>query len=456
MRNRIARTQAQGTNLRLKVITGVSGSQSSSAGILDWSFTELNGAGSISSTYPINLPQSGSQTAVDLNIPMKFFGLTENASWLAQFAGQGFEDVAALVNLILLQEALMAEEYMLIGGISSASGIGAPTVVSATGRTSLGSGETAITTTSGNLYFAVSAKNFFGETTEATFTAVAAAASQVVDLIWDAVPGALEYNVYAGTGTADPGRTAKYHVATVGGTKYTVQGILPTSGSVAPSADSGTASANRYDGIQSVLQGLPATSAYPSGYMGGYVRNGVGNTLSYPVIEDALAGLWDNSGLYNSSTAVSGANQGFRASPTEIIASGYDVKNLSDDILKNQNNGAAYRLFVEQDQLQGITYGGAVSTVLNPINRASLNLTVHPLLPQGNAMLMSYTLPMTFSNVNLAWQVFNVQDYLSISWPVVDITFRYSIFLYGSLVGAAPQYSAWISGLQRSGATPYS
>lgn len=34
----------------------------------------------------------------------KFFGLTESLSWLAQFAGQGFEDISALANLILLQE----------------------------------------------------------------------------------------------------------------------------------------------------------------------------------------------------------------------------------------------------------------------------------------------------------------------------------------------------------------
>ena len=43
------------------------------------------------------------QTAADLNVPYKFFGQSESLSWLAQFAGQGFEDIAALSNLILLQ-----------------------------------------------------------------------------------------------------------------------------------------------------------------------------------------------------------------------------------------------------------------------------------------------------------------------------------------------------------------
>ena len=37
----------------------------------------------------------------------RFFGLTESLSWLAQFAGQGFEDISALANLILLQEMML-------------------------------------------------------------------------------------------------------------------------------------------------------------------------------------------------------------------------------------------------------------------------------------------------------------------------------------------------------------
>jgi len=41
------------------------------------------------------------------NIPYRFFGLSESLSWLAQFMGQGFEDVSALANLVLLQEFMM-------------------------------------------------------------------------------------------------------------------------------------------------------------------------------------------------------------------------------------------------------------------------------------------------------------------------------------------------------------
>ena len=108
-RNKLPRPPGQGTARQAKVFTGVSGSQTGGQGIIDISIPELvQSGGSLSSTaWPLNLPPSGSQTEVDLNIPYRFFGLTESLSWLAQFAGQGFEDISALANLILLQEMMM-------------------------------------------------------------------------------------------------------------------------------------------------------------------------------------------------------------------------------------------------------------------------------------------------------------------------------------------------------------
>jgi hypothetical protein len=49
-----------------------------------------------------------------------------------------------------------------------------------------------------------------------------------------------------------------------------------------------------------------------------------------------------------------------------------------------------------------------------------------------------------------------VQDYVSLSWPVIDTTFNYSIFFYGTLVAHAPMYSGMIQGLQQSEVPPYS
>jgi hypothetical protein len=89
------------------VFTGISGSQTGGQGVMDISIPELVQTGGNFGTWPLNLPPSGSQTMVPLNIPDRFMGVTEQLSWLAQFTGQGFEDISALANLIMLQEMML-------------------------------------------------------------------------------------------------------------------------------------------------------------------------------------------------------------------------------------------------------------------------------------------------------------------------------------------------------------
>lgn len=95
LRNKLARTPGQGTSRRRKVITGVSGSQTGPSGgkFVRLAIPELvQSGGSISGTsgavnWPLNLPGTGTQDAVDLIVPYRFWGLSENLSWLAQFSG---------------------------------------------------------------------------------------------------------------------------------------------------------------------------------------------------------------------------------------------------------------------------------------------------------------------------------------------------------------------------------
>jgi hypothetical protein len=88
---------------------GISGSQTGGQGVLDISIPELvQSGGSLANTsWPLNIPQSGKQTQYALNVPYRFMGLSESLSWLAQFQGQGFEDISALANLVLLQEMML-------------------------------------------------------------------------------------------------------------------------------------------------------------------------------------------------------------------------------------------------------------------------------------------------------------------------------------------------------------
>jgi hypothetical protein len=212
------------------------------------------------------------------------------------------------------------------------------------------------------------------------------------------------------------------------------------------------------EGLIPTLAGLSATGSGPYAnvgfeasnvWQGGYINQSVGTHLSTNAIFTALDALWENNGLNNVAPGV------YKADPSEIVADGGDLMRLANDMLL-QGNSLNYLLNISQDQISGIRAGAAVAEFVNPVTRSTVKLTVHPWMSQGTALLMSYQLPQTWSHVDNAWEMTVVQDYISVAWPVIDATFRYSIFLLGSLVAHAPMYSGILQGLQVSDVTPYS
>jgi hypothetical protein len=451
IRNKVPRVTGQGTSHRAKLVTAVSGSQTGVA-TQRISISEIPNGQSINGNWPLNLPAAGAQNAQDMNIPYKFFGLSESLSWLAQFAGQGFEDISALANLVLLQEFMMGEEYTLLSGTSAAlAAPGTPTVAKRTATSS----ETPLSGLSSNdLFVLVTALNYFGETTvTGTAAVVASAEGDVVDVTIVPVNGAYNYNIYiAQAASSQPANSDFYLMAAgVGAHVYTLQGAVPTSGTNPPSADTGTSSSNDYEGWLSIIDGHAGgfgggASVYPTGFMGSYINKSIGATLSHDVLFTALQEMWNGKVGQNGNTSTTG---GFRADPAELVVEGSDSARLSDEVI-SAGGATNYRLFLTQDEVGSITTGGAVSEIQNPITRSIVRIVVHPWLFQGTAFLNSYTLPMSWSNVTNVWENVMVQDYLSINWPVIDASFRYSIYMFGALVNYAPQYNGVLQGLQQS------
>jgi hypothetical protein len=466
LRNKLPRVQGQGTSRRVKVMTGISGSQTGNQGVLDISIPELVGGTSITGTWPLNLPGSGAQTAVDLNVPYQFFGLTEALSWLAQFGGQGFEDLSALANLVLLQEFMLAEEYAMIA--ATPSNLATPGTPTTAARTA-GSNETAIGGSPGHYRVIVTAVNYYGETIGSAGSAdiTSVGTTNVVDVTIAPVAGALQYNLYVATASATPTNAQYFLVAgtttqasvtstgsmtagSVGGLRFTIQGPngAPTTGANPPLADTGTGKSTRMAGIVPTLDGQATTAGvYPANWQGGYLNQKLGTHLSITAVNNALQGMFDGTGSINPGA--------FRADPDELIGEGGDIMRMSNDIVQS-GQATNFRLMVTQaDNADGITTGAAVSEFQNPITRKLIKLLVHPFLTQGTALLMSYALPYTWTNVANVWEMTLVQDYISISWPVIDATFRYSLFMYGALVANAPYYCARLGGIQVSDTTPY-
>ena len=450
LRAKLPRLPGRGSSHRTKVITAITGSQTSaSAPITDPTLSEIT---NFSSWPNSNLGPSGAQVGVDVNIGYSFLGRNENLSWLAQFAGVGFEDITSLANLILMHEAYFDEEYLNIAGSSHA--ITAPASVSLTVRTAV-TGETAISNGDGtHNWVTASACNYYGETANCTAVdAGAISTSQVVDVV--ITPGTTsagqQFRLYfqiAGTPFA---RATAAFVAQCGGTKYTLQGAMPSNATTPHplAADSGTGASTRWDGLISVISGsAAANSVYPAGFLGSYVNTNVQAMLSLNVLNTALKGMYDNSNAYGTGAGA------FRASPEELICEGFDSANLSSDVAKN-SSGTNYQLLIQQGDMAGVLHGTAVSQVVNPVTRRIVNITVHPGWLQGTAVLTQWTTPQAARNGNV-FEMRMCQDLLSVAWPVIDPTYRYSIFEYGTFFAQAPQYSGLLSGLQVNASNPWS
>jgi hypothetical protein len=457
LRNKIPRVPGQGTSRQAKVVTGISGSGTGSAGqFIDISSAETTPQ---SNNYGTNMPgTTGSQSATQINVPYKFFALSESLSWLAQFSGQGFEDISALANLILLQEFMLNEEAAMIAGTTTA--IAAPTTAVTLALRTAGANETGLPASS-HFWVTVTAANYFGETVMNTQSADLGAVlgTQVIDvtLPQNLPAGAMFWNVYVNNQAAGaPTQSTMYRYATgIGGRRLTVQGpTIPNSVTPAtpnPPVTAGpTNGANRITGIIPTLAGQDTGAGYPTGvgWQAGYYNPNVGTHLTYNSVYQMLNGLWNGDPKYGN---VGGA---FKADPSELIGNSTDIMNLSNDVLQV---GAAtnYRLTVEQGDTSGVRIGAAVSEFQNPVTRSVLKLLVHPWWPQGTVAGMSYSLPFSWSNISNVWEMTMVQDYLSISWPVIDPTFRYSMFMYGALVCNAPQYCGLMQGIQASDLTPF-
>lgn len=439
LRNRIPRPQGQGKSHEGKVLTAIQGSRRKYANAAQRiSISEFPGGGSFSN-WPNQLPASGSQTAVDVNIPYKFFGLTEAVSWLSQFAGQGFDDIAALASLVLLQESMLGEERAIIGATGHALATPVSTGIASTQSTPA-SGFTKLSGYTTNIYVRLTAVNYYGETKSTGVTSIAPTATKVTNLVLPALPaGALAWNIYVGTGTADPGAAGSHLMASaVGGVNYTLSGAVPTTGPTPPTADTGTSAATDYEGIVSILSGHAAgATVYPATYAAGYYNAQSATTLSVNVVANALQEVYD------------GTTASYFADPAELWGEASDLKNLSLSLADTAGN-LNYDIFVNQDQVSNVIAGMAVSQFANPVTRSTMKMTVHPYFPQGTVAGLSYTLPQVQTNVSNVWENVMVQDYISINWPVVDVTFRYSLFFYGTLWSPAPQYNFMLQGLQKS------
>lgn len=435
LRNRIARRKGVGTAHQFKRITGFTGSGSGGVanmrpGITESTVTRFGTPDNSAGPQYLRGPKI-SYAGDQVSVPYLQFGVSDQVSFAAQYSGMGYTDIQQLSQTSVLYSSMLLEERMILGGRGTASGfagaVAAPSGTVTVAARTLVAGEAGLTGVTTNVYVKVTSESVWGESTVyATAGNGAATNGQVVDVTVANVPaGATGMRVYVGTGASQPADSALFYAGRTGSNKFVVQGAIPTSGrAISDVTADTTASAGDYDGLLT----------YCTGASSGYVKrlNGTLSTNPGNEFNVAFAAMYE-------------AN---KADPSEVLMNGLDRKQLSD-LIKTNSNTSGYRITVNNaDEAHNATLGTLVSGLQNEVTGSFVDITVHPWLPQGNAPIVSWTLPMPDSNVSDVFAIYNVVDYQGIVWPTTQFAFETSSYWYGSMVAYAPGFCGAITGIQ--------
>lgn len=449
LRNRIPRTRGFGTSARFKTITGFTGSGSGGVGVIhpgisDSTQTNFAPSGASNALYYARGPKI-SYAGSDTNLPYMQNSLSDEVTWSAQFAGQGYQDIRQVSRVHLLWASMLMEERLFLysrGTNSAYSGVlSAPTIGTGTAR-SAAAGEAAITGFTTNIYVKIVAElGDFGVSQTSAAATAAVSAGQVVDVTYTLPAGATGARAFVSTGASDPGDASRWLVtgylgARSGYNTLTVQGALPTSGnSVAAyttpngttvnvaSTDGGTGFTNGYDGMWAYLTG--PNSGYNTALNAAFSTTSPGAEY-----QAAFASMFD----------------AVKADPDHIMLNGRDRKQLSEAL--KTSTGGPYSLRLTQDDISGVTAGAIVTSIINEITGKNVDVEVHPWMPQGNSMIISDTLPIPDSQISNVWEARNVQDYLGMDWPVNQFAYESSSYWYGTLVNYAPPFNGAVRGIK--------
>ena len=434
LRNRIPRKKGVGTSHRIKRITGYTGTGTGGQGQIWPGVTEstTTSFGSIAFERGPKI----SYTADDIVLPYNSYSLSDSVSFDANFSGLGYQDLRQLSSTSTLYATMLMEERMILMARGTSTGysgaLAAPTVTLT--KPSATTGQVALADSAYYVYVTADAgisSTGFGESIVSSVQ-TQTTTSQVLKIVVSAVTGALGYNVYVGTTTGVANAkfqgTFKSTTAFIVGAGSTVVAdtiVYSTTSTILASRASADTSAyaTGYDGI------LPTLLGANSGYIN-QINSTFSNTNPGSEFQSVFAGLYNT----------------VKADPDAILINGSDRKQLSDSIKGAAN--ANYRLNITQDETSGAILGSVVGGIVNEVTGKSVDLIVHPWLPQGLAPVLSWTLPIPDTEVSDVWSNYLVQDYMGIQWPVTQFAYEFSTYFRGTFFCSAPAWNGIVSGIQ--------
>lgn len=419
------------TPLRNRIPRNVRGAGAGEA--VHWKAVNSISAGGVVSMPWIPEGQRAARMSIsteDKSAAYRTIGLETDVTFEAQSAGAGFEDVMATAGMRLLQQAMMLEEYSILGGNMSVS-LGKPGVITTSLKTDANS-----TLENATYYVSVVpltlegylAASLAGIVQEASITGMDAktytlnGGSGIVSDAVSQATGATSKGIYASVAAIKGAVAYAWYFGKTGAQKLEqittinsayfdeVLGTGQALSSLTGAVDYSKNASHAFDGLLYAAFNSPL--AYYVALATGTAGTGTPLTSSgrgsITEIDTMLAAFWNN----------------YKLSPDELYVNAQELNNIITKVLYNSSTAPLVRFNLDVNQQSPTMVAGqTVGYYFNPftVNGGQIiPIRLHPNLPPGTLFAWCQNLPAYYQSANVP-QVAEVQcrrDYYQIPWPL--------------------------------------
>jgi len=375
-------------------------------------------------------------TTKDYSASYKGIGIESNVDFEAQYAGQGFDDIRALAARQGLEALMLGEEALILGGNSGANlALGTTPTPTLTGSTSGGAlaAQTwsvicvALTldgvingSVAGGIQASITRTNADGSSDtygggaarkSSSATVATTGSTSSISASVAAVNGALGYAWFWGAA----GSELLGAITTINSVVVTAAATGTQTAASLPATD--------YSGNSLVFDGL-LTLAQSSG-SGAYVLTQPTGTAGAgtPLTADGAGGIVEIDQVLKYQWDY------YRLSPDTIWVSSQEAQNIGKKILAG-GTSAAQRFVIQTtpDALAGGIMAVAYRNKFSMAGAKTLDIKIHPNLPNGTTLFTSKSLPYPLANVANVFQIRTRQDYYQIEWPLRSRKYEYGVY----------------------------
>ena len=423
--------------------------------------------------------QSGallSPTVVPRVAYYKLLALDGNATWLAEWAGYGYEDVRAAAQRMQLDAMILQEEPRLLWGNSGTPGVGISLGQPAqpTGTPVASGGFLA---TNATYYIAVAALTYqglvfaqnstslspFGIGVQPQYTknngdgtqmtmnggvgkvSVQSAAVSVtsatsvgsITAAVTAIPGACAYAWFLGTTTG----LGNLYFSKISSTNVVTLTTLNTS--------AGGYQAANYSGYASDYSGNPYS-------FDGLIPQCISGGGYFASLDGAALTSDDAGGVNEINTALKYQWDNYKISPTRIYAGSGTINSMTKVMLQGgASSSFSWHANVsntpgDMGNLSGAVYIGTYNNRFALGARKPIPIDIHPNMPDGHIFFDLEINPYPSANIPYARAVRTLRDYFMVSWPATSPNWRTSIFCASMLQNYVPYGGCLISNVANS------